>query len=217
MPIGGTAWMGQNQSPRLTTNYLNQASRTGDPAPGVPVSTAQVSGSIVQPYGGFEGLKWTLTNPFAPQFADPSVGPLYGGIYMYVQFDPAMVTTPTRGAVALWSDEFNYIVTADIPAAGASAKVAGIIINPTAAGNWDFIQIAGIASVLLVGATLPLPFYTPIEADFTGGGLGTGAIPGIQETAPSLRSLGLTVPGVTGVVNLIGSPVELNLAVGFNY
>jgi hypothetical protein len=198
MPIGGTAFFGQNQSPRITTNYLNQLNRHGDPAPGVPVSTAQVSGSIVQPYGGFEGGKLTITNPWAVQFADPQVGPLYGGIYMYVQLNP-LSAAPTRGQILYWSDEMNYIVT--LSATGN--KIAGVALNATTPGNWDFIQVAGIASVSFSAAGA---IGNLVSASGNQAAIGT-AIDGTF-----LGTAVLTAPAVNTV-----SPVQLNLAVGFNF
>lgn len=209
MPIGGTAFLGQNQHPRLTTNYLNQRGRAGDPAPGVNVSTAQVSGSIVQPYSGFCGGKLTITDPWAAQFADPSVGPIYGGVYQYVQFAPTLATPSTRGAVCFWSDELNYVVTTVYNAATAF-KVAGVIINGTAPGNWDFIQIGGIAMAL---------FSAALAVGAMAGGSTTATPPtpagAVAATAGGANTLGVVVlaPGVSGAV----SPLQVNLTAGWNY
>lgn len=202
MPIGGTAFLGQNQSPRLTTQYLNQSSRKGDPAPGVNVSTAQVSGSIVQPYDGFAGGKLTITGPWAAQFSDPEVGPIYGGVYQYVQFNPADTAPPIPGQFVWWLDETNYIVTSTYAAATAY-KVAGVAINPDTPGNWDFVQIAGIASVVF------------------GGAAALGAAVSAQLATPSYAVVG---PGAAvgvvvmqaGVLNTM-SPAEINIAAGWNY
>lgn len=207
MPIGGTAFLGQNQSPRLTTNYLNQASRRGDPAPGVPVSTAQVSGSIVQPYYGFAGGKLTITNPWATQFADPSVGPLYGGVVQYVQFSPNMVTPATRGAVCFWLNEPNYVVTTDY-AAGTSFKPAGVIINPDAAGNWDFIYIGGIAMALFGGAAALGSMVVSQTA--------TPPTPSGVVSGTTLSPLVLGTVVLSAGVSAQVSPVELNLLAGWN-
>lgn len=203
MPVGGTAFFGMNQSPRITTNYLNQAGRQGDPAPGVPVSTAQVSGSIVQPYAGFNGGKLTVTNPWAAQLADPSVGPLYGGLYQYVQLDPAATAALTRGQIVFWGDELNYIVTA----LGGTRKVAGVALNSTAPGNWDFIQITGIASVRYnaagaIGATASVdPALNP---------------PTVLTGAPVDENyLGMIV--LAAAVNNAVSPLELNMLQGYNF
>ena len=207
MPIGGTAFLGQNQSPRLTTSYLNSLNRHGDPAPGVPVSTAQVSGSIVQPYGGFEGGKLTVTNPWAAEKSDPAVGPLYGGVYQYVKFSPLMTIPAQRGAVCFWADEPNYVVTMDYDAT-ASYKVAGVVINETDPGNWDFIQISGIAMAMFSAAgTQGQPAsVTPTT--------GTATLANVGGTMDH-NYLGLTT--MTDPVANQMSPVQLNLGAGWNY
>lgn len=145
--------IGTNQSPRVTTPAMNSSGRAGDPAPGVPVSTAQVSGSIVQAYTGMVGGKLTLGQVDAAALSDSTVGTLYGGIYMYVLFSSGMTSTVARGDVALWVQSGltgtapgNYTVTCDGTPTGANF-VAGITINASGKGNYDFIQIAGIASV----------------------------------------------------------------------
>lgn len=208
MPIGGTAFFGMNQHPRITTTYLNQLSRHGDPAPGVPVSTAQVSGSIVQPYGGFEGGKTTFTNPWITQYADPSVGPLYGGIFMYCELNPKDTAPLQRGQIVFWFDELQYIVTAagTNPITSAPNKIAGVALCATLPGYWDFFQIAGIAMVKLNGAgtigqnVIVNPAATPATAT-----PGTFA-------ALSIGTIVLT-PGVANQV----SPVELNILQGYNF
>lgn len=202
MPIGGTAFFGQNQHPRITTNYLNQLNRHGDPAPGVPVSTAQASGSIIQPYGGMEGGKLTITNPWAAQFADLRVGPLYGGLYQYVQFSALDTTPPARGLIVYWLDELNYIVTT---AAGTTPpnKVAGVCLNAVTPGNWDFIQISGIASVLFSAA---VAIGSGVEASSGQGAAGA-------TVGPTSIGIAVLTPGVSGQV----SPVELNIQAGYNF
>ena len=210
MPVGGTAFYGQNQHPRLTTNYINQLNRHGDPAPGVNVSTAQVSGSIVQPYDGFQGGKLTITNPWAPQFADPAVGPIYGGIYMYVKVDPLEAAPLHRGQVVFWADELNYVITAAGQTTGATPtphKVAGVALNETFPGYWDFIQIAGIASVMFnTGGTLGAPVsVTPTATPPTGSGAGTF----------NQDFIGISV--LTAPLANTVSPVQLSLPQGLNF
>jgi len=207
MPIGGTAFMGENQHPRLTTTYLNQLNRTGDPAPGLNVggrtdmvNGGQVgfSGMIAQPYDGFAGGKLTITNPWAVQFADPQVGPLYGGVYQYCQVDPAATAPLVRGGIVFWLDEdiLEYVVSA----AGQSGtplvprKVAGIAVNNTLPGHWDFIQIAGIAMVLFttpgtVGQAVSFnPAATP-PIPILGGAMNENFIGTTRLTAPAVNSL----------------------------
>jgi hypothetical protein len=205
MPIGGTAFFGQNQSPRITTNYLNQASRQGDPAPGVNVSTEQVSGSIVQPYSGFCGGKLTVTGPWATAMADPTVGPLYGGIYMYCQLDPSVLVAPIRGQVMFWADEENYVVTT--VGSVQPAKVAGIAVNPTLPGYWDFFQVAGIASVRFTAA---VGFGIMVATN-------PAQLPavGITATGVDKNYLGMTVLSAA-LANSV-SPVQLNIMAGYNF
>lgn len=212
MPVGSTAFYGQNQSPRITTTYLNQQGRTGDPDPGVNVSTAQMPGYIVQPYSGFEGGKLTITNTWAPQFADPAVGPLYGGVYMYVQVDPAGGPL-VRGQAVFWSNSLRYIVTA-IPSQPLEGQTAGIAVNNTAKGHWDFIQVAGIAMVLFGTITGPTPGVGEVIRVPAGSSL---ADAGGQMT-PFVPAEAKTVIGISTLVapaNNSISPVRLNLAAEF--
>ena len=143
--------LGTNQSPRITTLALNSVGRVGDPGAGVPVTTSSVSGSIVQQYTGMIGGRLTLSQADAVQLQDTTTGVLYGGVYMYVKFNPAGSTACVRGGVALWLDTSAasptcYTVTCE----GSTARnsfPAGIFLNATTKGNYDFIQTAGLASV----------------------------------------------------------------------
>lgn len=204
MPIGGTSAWGQNQAPRITTNYINQASRVGDPAPGVPVSTAQMSGSIVQPYYGQVGVKTTITAPWATALSDLSVGPFYGGVVQYVQLDTAS-GTPARGQVLFWKNEAQYIVTTNGTVA-APPKVAGIAINPTAPGNWDFMQIEGQATCKATATAIAI-----------------GAMVNTVASATSLIQLATVVDntyiGMTmAAIGASGTgPVQLNIGAGPAY
>lgn len=208
MPIGGMAFFGQNQHPRLTTNYLNQLNRHGDPGAGVNVSTAEVSGSIVQEYLGFAGGKLTITDPWAPQFADPAVGPIYGGVYMYVRVNPLDSAPLERGAVVFWQDELHYIVTAKGMTGSVPHKIAGVAVNETFPGNWDFFQIAGIASVKMggAGAIGNAAIVTPTS---------TGSTVAAAGTSITNNFIGIVVltPAVSGQL----SPVQLNILQGWNF
>lgn len=205
MPIGGTAFFGQNQHPRITTLYLNSLNRHGDPAPGVNVSTAEVSGSIVQPYAGFCGGKLTITGPWAAQFSDPDNFPLYGGIYMYVQLDPLVVTPPVAGQVLFWADELNYIVTTD--GTTLPGKIAGIAVNETAPGNWDFIQIMGVANVFFSAAAA---LGAMVNTD-------PATTPSFGQTATTMDGNYLGKAVLTAPVANTLSPVQLNLGAGYNF
>ena len=155
-----------NQSPRVTTPALNSVGRTGDPAPGVPVSTAQVSGSIVSSYGGMVGGNLTLSQIDAARLSDTAKGTLYGGVYRYVEFSSTSSSTAARGCLVMWVNTVavspsNYIVTPDGTPQRANF-VAGVAINDTAKGYYDFIQTAGVASVKF---PLALNAATPAVGD----------------------------------------------------
>jgi hypothetical protein len=140
---------GANQSPRITTQALNSVNRAGDPGAGVLVTTASISGSIVSEYLGMVGGKLTLGQSSALTLSDTTTGTLYAGVYMYVKFNPAGSTAAARGQVVLWLDTSStspFQVTNE----GSTARnnfPAGVLLNSTTKGYYDFIQIAGLASV----------------------------------------------------------------------
>ena len=143
--------LGVNQSPRLTTGLLNSVGKVGDPGAGVLVTTSSISGSIVQEYLGMVGGKLTLSQNDAVKLSDTTTGLLYGGVYQYVKFNPAGSTACVRGGVALWLDTSVvsptcYTVTNEGSAARNNFP-AGIFLNVVTKGYYDFIQIAGLASV----------------------------------------------------------------------
>jgi hypothetical protein len=158
------------------------------------------SGMIAQPYSGFEGGVVTITNPWAgtqtnpqqfPGFADPAVGPLFGGLYQYLQLDPLEAIPLIRGQVMFWKDELNYIVTGHGMTGTVPHKMAGVAVNETFPGNWDFFQIDGIARVHTTAA---------------------GPIGQFINVTPAVTSPAVTTTGATSTDNSIGK-VVLNPAV----
>ena len=157
-----------NQSPRITTGFLNTVN---DPAPGVPVSTAQISGSIVQPYGGQLGGKLYLSADDAKKLSSSDVGTLYGGVYMYVRLSAsAVAANAIRGRIVVWdltAAEDQYQVTTDLTQNESYPLYAGVALNPPATttagqtgqpqntltpGNYGFIQIAGKSTMQVVSS-----------------------------------------------------------------
>ena len=151
---------GSNQAPQITQRYLNTSTYAGDPSPGQIVSTAQVSGSIVQNYGGMVGGILELSAQDANGYSDPTYGQeLYEGDYQYVQFSPSSVLTAVQGQIVFWVPPVvgsavgvlgtgHWVVTPDAnTAAGLPAPIAGIALCAVAKGNYWWIQIAGIAQV----------------------------------------------------------------------
>ena len=204
---------GANQHMRITTTYLNQRGRHGDPGPGLNMSsevdlinggTIGFSGGMVQPYIGFVGGKWTLTNQGAATYGDPTVGPLYGGLYQYARLVGGSVE---RGQVVFWQDELNYTVTSVGQTAGVNNKIAGVALCGTWTGNWDFFQIDGIAFVKFDGAG-PVGQFANVTPAATP--------PTVTASATSSATTLGTIVMIAGVANQV-SPVELNIMAGRNY
>lgn len=146
---------GNNQSPIVTQRYLNTSTYAGDPAPGVLVSTANVSGSIVQPYSGMVGGILTLGEGAANDYSDKTNGQqLYAGDYQYVQFLSSSTATATQGCIVFWQNTLsrNWIVTPD-ESTTDSSLIAGIALAATGKGNYWFIQTRGIAQVKFKAVT----------------------------------------------------------------
>jgi hypothetical protein len=191
---------GANQSPIITQRYLNTASYAGDPAPGVLVSTSQVSGSIVQPYSGMIGGILTLSEGGAAALSDPINGPLlFAGDYQYVLFKPnSTAAAAVQGQIVFWDVSNtadllagNFIVTPDGTTA-PQGQIAGIALGNTAKGNYWFIQVAGIAEVKF--KTGALNNFSPQVADLvyvdeTPGIYADSAAAGVSITAGLVKSL----------------------------
>jgi hypothetical protein len=137
---------GADQSPKTTVPLFNDVS---DVAPGVPVSTTSVSGSIVQPYGGQLGGRTWLNANDAVRLADTAIGTLYDGCYQYVLFVAASTAANAVGQPVFWKDTEKYTVTPDGSGGTASSikLVAGIALNAVGKGQYGFIQVAGRAGV----------------------------------------------------------------------
>jgi hypothetical protein len=156
---------------RIVARYLNDVN---DAAPGVPVSTAQASGSIIQPYFGMVGKRLVCTYAMANDLSDTTIGQLYEGIYQYVQTRAGSTAAPARGALCYWDDYENYIVSPDVSASATnpfighgpganSGLFAGVYLSAPTKGNYCFIQIAGKASVLFKQT---ITNTTPAAGDF---------------------------------------------------
>jgi hypothetical protein len=142
--------MGQffNQIDRVVSRYLNS---TDDPLPGQPLTSP--SGSIVVGFDGMLGQKYAVTgllagsNPESTALSLTSTGTLYGGVYQYVQFKSGSTAANIRGGVLFWSDIANFVVTPDVTLA-TQGQIAGIGLFANTKGNYGYIQVAGLASIL---------------------------------------------------------------------
>ena len=165
---------GSNQTPLITQRYLNTSTYAGDPTPGAVVSTANVSGSIIQTYGGFVGGILTMDKAAANYYSDPVNGQqLYPGQYQYVQFDSLGALNAVQGQVVFWKTNVpspvgtnllpagGFIVTC-VESAQETGFIAGIALANTVPGNYWWIQIAGIAQVKYASSQGPA---TPLVGD----------------------------------------------------
>jgi len=189
---------GGNQSPIITQRYLNTAAYTGDPAPGVLVQTSDVSGSIVQSYGGFLGAILTLNAADAANYSDPASATLYAGKFQYVHFVPT--TGPAvQGQVVFWKDTTANLLAAlrDVTSdesAGELGEIAGIALANTAKNKYWWIQIAGVAQVKFAASNNAA---TPavgdlVFADYVGSS--------IYAIDPTQSTTGLTLAQLKGVL-----------------
>ncbi len=133
---------------RLPFNALNGGS--GDPVIGQP--NASVSGIPVIGYDGQLGKRYVVTGVNvgvatneATRLSNTTVGTLYGGVYQYVQVPSTATATPVIGNIAFWTDPTKMTVNAD---AAANSVQMGVFINAITKGDYGWVQIGGLASVL---------------------------------------------------------------------
>lgn len=127
----------QQNAPMLSTalNSIN------DSQPG----SSFVSPTGGQPFAGIVGQTYQLSNANAQRQSTS----LWGGIYMYVQFLSTSTASNARGQIVFFdtlAHAKTYVVTPDPPT--ALTQVAGVTLNAVTKGNWGWIQIAGLATVL---------------------------------------------------------------------
>lgn len=147
---------GDSKVPLRLLNDVN------DPAPGQVL--ASPSGSIVQPYYGQIGKRLVLTEAMASTLSDTAIGTLHEGIYQYVQVLTGATAAPVLGQLAYWnsaSNQENGIVTTDQTATNCS-NMAGVFLSAPSKGNYCWIQIAGLATMLFKSSITKV---TPADGD----------------------------------------------------
>lgn len=150
------------QADQLTAKFLNDVNdaTSGGAVVSAPSGVPSAAISATQP-----GDRIVLDDASALALSDTTVGTLYGGVYMYVGTLSTATASPARGTLAFWriSDlpggaTQSYTVSSDVqPNTLLPAYIAGVFINPTTSsgtgvaltkGNFGWIQVAGVASVL---------------------------------------------------------------------
>lgn len=128
---------------RVSTGRLNTVN---------DVLAGGVSGGAggVSKFGGQLGKTVWLDSDQVSKMFSPAVGTLYAGAYRYVRFKPLM-TAAVRGQVVFWDNTAaigDYVVTsAEDTTTLVASSMAGILLGVPTAGNYGFIQVAGIATV----------------------------------------------------------------------
>ena len=168
---------------RLTQKAINLIN---DPAPGAIVSSANVSGSIVQAYYGLVGGRLAVDNQLASTgIYDVTANQLYEGTYQYVQLLSTASASVVKGQLVYWYNRESYVVTTDTTATTAS-QVAGVILNGSwTKGNYSFIQVQGKASVLFKTSTTK---STPAIGDLVVADGSTSATVDVLADATSITS-----------------------------
>lgn len=105
----------------------------------------------VSKFGGQLGKMLAVSQEQIGQMFSSTIGTLYAGVYQYVQFNPGD-TVPVRGQAAYWlagSDVEDFIVSTDSNGGNTTTPTpAGVFISVPTAGNYCFIQKAGVATVI---------------------------------------------------------------------
>lgn len=112
-------------------------------------SFAQIGGpeTVGQRFGGLLGQTWVASDADALKVSKTSVGTLYNGVYQLVKLGTAV----SRGEIVFWDTLANtgtqlFKVTHTVTA--PAMFKAGIAICDGTSGEYAWIQVAGLASVL---------------------------------------------------------------------
>jgi hypothetical protein len=201
------------QADFLTARYLNDVNdaASGGVIVTVPSGVQSPAVSQTQP-----GDRIVLDDPTAFALSDTvNAQQLFGGIYQYMQTYVSSTASPAIGTCAFYlaadisSTTYTYRVTADAkPTTAIPTFIAGVFINAITKGNYGWIQIAGIVSVLFdstitgagtVGypvsvkilATVPSTFDVgvPLAASLVGGIATVSTSAGVAITAVTLSTI----------------------------
>lgn len=173
----------------LTAKFLNN------------VNDANVGGAILSVPAGaptpttsqlFAGDRICLDDATALALSDTTVGTLYGGVYMYVGTFLTATANPARGSLAFYraadlppAVSSLYQVTSDAqPTVAIPTLFAGVFINAVTKGNFGWIQIGGVASILFDSAITAAAVGNPVTVK-------------ISAAVPSTADVGVVVTTAT--------------------
>lgn len=192
------------QADLASNRYLNDINDAvaGGVVVGVPFGAASPQASQTMP-----GDRIVLDDATAMALSDANVGTLYGGVYMYYQFQTTTRAAVRGGIVFFIAADIGvqYVVYGDAqPSTAVPTYIAGILINALTANHYGWIQVAGAASVLFDSASL-----TAIAA-------GNWVTAKVSATTPSTADVGaaagvVTLAALLGVA--VGAPVSATVSV----
>jgi hypothetical protein len=198
---------GTTGNPNPSFKILSGALNTENwPQLGAPLGSP--SGMIVEPYGGFLGLKWNLSADDALKESNVAIGTLYGGTYMMVKTNAAAANL-TRGRLVFWDltvPEDNYQVHQDETQNGGLPLIAGVLLCTVTAGNYCWIQVAGKATVQCRATVTAATRYITWAA--AGAGVDNAAADGAN-TATAVTTLAPVLTFMNGFLGM-GEAVAAN-------
>jgi len=143
--------MGAWESPiiRVTTGLLNTVNDTV-----VGGQDRGMAGTNPSRFGGQLGKTLWVSSDQVAQMYSSTIGTLYAGAYQYVKL--ATSQTIVRGDLLYWDegeDPNEFVVTKAVDTTTLNYQsYAGFALNVITAGNYGFVQIAGLATGLYVAS-----------------------------------------------------------------
>lgn len=144
-------------APFVQYKYLNPANFNGDTTPGGNINTAPAANLATQYLQNLPGDR-VILDPVSANLlsSNNTLGTqLYTGTYRYYSTNNNSSSAPTIGHAAFIvngnglvpTTDAKYQVTSDEPANNGYALFAGVFINNTTKGNYDWLQEAGKTTV----------------------------------------------------------------------
>lgn len=145
-------------------------------------------------------------NVNSPTFYDSTVGTLYPGGYKRVHLVSTSTQAAARGRIAYWVNPASTTVPFDVTGDATDGNQAGVFINVITKGNYGYIQVEGLASVLFTSSvTKSTPAKKDLVVCTAGDGTGNVLADATNITSPiAARILGIAEAApVAGAISLV--------------
>lgn len=161
-------------------------------------------------YAGQLGKRLVVDQSQIGLLSDAAVGTLYGGVYQYVRLSED-ADAPVVGEVAFWdlTEPYGAYQVTDDPSQGATdgTTLAGVFINAITPGNYGFVQVLGVASVLYTNPVTASGIGNPVVVVASGSPAGVALVDQVSSVSNPSLLLGW---GITaGVAETLGL-IQLN-------